>query len=303
MHRNIHTLLASLTLLALPLAGCDLWFLQPQPDLADARPAAGASARFERAPEQEGQLPPGYPYEEALPPVLDGMALMQFDAGSALIEMADEIEQEEEARDGEPVPGGYSSFLVGAASLLVMEAGALVVLGPPTLVLQDTFWNGTPSQVAWNAWEWTRTTVVGATTYTATLHATLTWGGYLLEMVVDAQGPEISVQDWTWYDGLVSWDGNAGFWTMYDLGGQQIALYTYLLDTSAGDLAILAVGIGTLTAFSQGDLRSLDFVDGNGAHLTVSWDAVTAEGSVVHPAYNEGALACWDTALQNVACM
>ena len=303
MRRPAPTLLVTLALLALPLSGCDLSSLPFLPGAPEAEPAPQDEPT---APADE-QLPPDYPWQTAQPPQLDGMALMQLPTGRDITDAADAME--DEARDEEPLPedegpveGGYSSFLVGAASLLVMEAGALLVLAPPSLVLQDTFWNGTATQVAWNAWEWDKTTVVGETTFVATLYGEITWGGYALEMVVDAYGPDAVIEDYLWYDGLVSWDGNDGDWTMYDLAGDAIAFYDYLLDDVAGDVASLEVGIGTLTATVSGDLRELDFVDTDSQHLTVTWDAVTAEGGVVHPDYNGGELACWDGALQNVAC-
>ena len=306
MRRFAPALLAALALLVLPLSGCDfgsLPFLPGGPDPEVAQDDPGDTPTDADDP----QLPENYPWHTARPPQLDGLALMQLPTGRDITDTADELE--DEARDTEPEPedsapveGGYSSFLVGAASLLVMEAGAFVVLAPPSLVLQDTFWNGQVDQVAWNAWEWSKTTVIGETTFVATLSGELTWTGYDLAMVVDAYGPDAVVEDWLWYDGAVSWDGNLGDWTMYDFDGVEIAWYDYDLDGVGGGLASLELAIGVLTAEVDGDARELDFEDTDGLHLTVAWDAVTAEGSVVHPDYNGGDEACWDVNLQNVAC-
>ncbi len=302
------TLLALFALLALPLTGCE-W---------GAPPALPFGGQAETAPEQDPgveiddgadpadeQLPTDYPWDEARPPQLDDLALMQLPTGRDITDSADEMEDRDEPEppeDSEPVEGGYSSFLVGAASLLVMEAGALVVLAPPSAVLYDTFWNGQVTQTAWNAWEWEKTTVVEETTFVATLSAEITWSGYALDMVVDAYNADGAITDYLWYDGLVSWDGNVGDWTMYDLDGVEIAWYDYALDGPDGDVASLEVALGTLTATVDGDYRQMDFVDTEEQHLTVTWDAVTAEGSVVNPSYNDGDEACWDGDLQNVAC-
>ena len=299
-------LLACFSLLALPLTGCDFGSL-PFGGTPEAAPSPDIAPLDDTVDPADEQLPADYPWAEARPPQLDGMALMQLPTGADLTATAEELE--DEARDAEPPPedaepveGGYSSFLVGAASLLVMEAGAFVVLAPPAVVLQDTFWNGTATQVAWNAWDWSKTTVIGDTTFVATLSGELTWTGYALAMVVDAYGPAGVVEDYLWYDGTVSWDGNLGDWTLYDFDGAELGWYDYDLDGAGGGVASLELPIGVLTAEVDSDGRELDFEDTDGLHLTVSWDATTAEGSVVHPAYNAGDEACWNADLQNVAC-
>jgi hypothetical protein len=314
----ILALLATLALLALPLAGCEFGPVPALPDLPGFEPAPTGQTPEDVEqpadddpidPEDAQELPPDYPFEAAQPPMLDGLALMQLDTGRSLTDDAEAIEDEQARDEAEetpedegPIEGGYGSFLVGAASLLVMEAGAFVVLAPPSAVLYDTFWNGQITQVAWNAWSWEKTTVVGDTAFVATLSAEITWAGYALEMVVDAAGPDGSVTDWLWYDGLVSFDGEDGAWTMYDFDGEAIALYSYQLDGVAGDLVVLEIELGVLTALVADDARLLSFVDADGAELTVAWDAATSEGSVVHPAWNDGEQACWDGDLANIAC-
>jgi hypothetical protein len=306
MRPTTPALLATLALLALPLSGCDFGSPSSLPATPQVEPAQNDPA-VDPVDLVDDQLPADYPWDTARPPQLDGMALMQLPTGRDISDTADELEGE--ARDDEPAPedsepieGGYSSFLVGAASLLVMEAGAFVVLAPPSLVLQDTYRNGTATQVAWNAWDWSKTTVIGDTTFVATLSGELTWTGYALAMVVDAYGPDGVVQDYLWYDGTVSWDGNLGEWTLYDFDGAELGWYDYDLDGAGGGVASLELPIGVLTAAVDGDARELDFEDLDGLHLTVTWHAVTAEGSVVNPTYNGGDEACWNADLQNVAC-
>ena len=177
MRHTASALIATLALLALPLSGCE-WGVPPAPPFG---------SQFEPAPEQapgveggdedpvdpgDNQLPADYPWAEARPPQLSDMALMQLPTGRDITDTAEEMQDRDEPEvpeDGEPVEGGYSSYLVGAASLLVMEAGAFVVLAPPSAVLYDTFWNGQVTQTAWNAWQWSKTTVVDETTFVATL--------------------------------------------------------------------------------------------------------------------------------------
>ncbi len=283
--------LAFASLLTLPAAGCRYF---------DGAPSDGEEIEPTEEPDVEDPEDPEDP-EDELPaaayeaPVFSDFALMRIDLGGDLVEERNALERQRDVSD-------YTNFFAGALTAVAGAAIGTAVVGPPSVVLEDTVINGQVSNPSTFVWEFAKTTVIDDTTYDALATYEARWFGWEVSMVVSASGPDIQFTDVLWFDGEMSYNGVIGTWQLYDLDGVETASVDYLQNDQGEYVAVISADAGVLTATVFGSSRLISGTDSNGVTAAVGWDVDSLEGFVSHPDYLGGAVSCWDSSLMNAGC-
>jgi hypothetical protein len=157
-------------------------------------------------------------------------------------------------------------------------------------------------------WHWRGSTTVFGVNYSGDLAGYLDAGDVVAEVRITSPG----VSDFLWYDGRAPIGGNSGQWRIYDANqpSSQVVVGTIDWAHPGADVwtltftAVAGANPGDNLVYTvDGDARSVTWLDASEAKTYgISWDAITGEGSIMAAFYNGGVKACWDAALQDVAC-
>jgi len=202
-------------------------------------------------------------------------------------------------------PGG-THHTAAAWRVLAINVGVALHLAVPVgtwgaLVSErPTFENG--------QWHWTASRDVLGVPYTGDLTAYEDAGDVVAEVRISSP----AVQDFLWYRGRARSGGATGQWEIFDANVPSTPTVVATIDWShpssdVWTLTFTAVGGPNpgdqLTYEVDGTHREISWYDASeDVTAVIEWNALTRDGSIMVPGYNNGAQACWDGTLQNVAC-
>lgn len=165
------------------------------------------------------------------------------------------------------------------------------------------------------AWQWISTATVNAQTVEFTLSAEHANGATDWSMRItstDATG-NLILEDFELFSAETSQNGDVGSWQLYYLlndVSQNVLNASYVRESDTEKS--ITFSIPESASQSAGD--SVEYAE-NGTERTfiwqqvaealthtVTWDAVTQEGSITATNFNGGVMGCWDTDLNDVAC-
>ncbi len=165
------------------------------------------------------------------------------------------------------------------------------------------------------AWQWTSSASANGQTVSFTLSGERSGNSTSWSMRVtstDLTGNAI-LDNFELFTAETSQNGDVGSWQLYYLlndASQNVlnASYTRNSDTeksitfSVPETASQAAG-DSVEYVENGDERTFIWQQvGEAITHTVTWDAVTHEGSISATNFNGGAMGCWDAALEDAAC-
>lgn len=201
--------------------------------------------------------------------------------------------------------GPTTQFNIAEATLLVAQADATTALlvGVPAAAV-DIVLHGQTTQIGPNVWASTNTVSDGVTSVTGLWVVAWVNVGWVAEMRLWSS--DGTYDDTKWFNGFLSADQQAGWWDFYDGYGTMTGVIEWASDgQGTGELG-LASTAGDTSGQALGYLFTPDtgFV---GLHDPAAGDAyVTAfadhSGELQYWGYNSGAVSCWDSAGNDVAC-
>lgn len=207
-----------------------------------------------------------------------------------------------------------ANFLNAAARVTFINAGVIVGLSAPVAVFAAAA-SQTPTQGADGKYHWQYTSTVKAITYTADLAGSV--DGRTQESVWEMRitATALGLNNFLWYDGRAKLNNSSGYWDFYDPAQPATSVkavhltWTYASNTDATlSFEIVKDGVpekgDKLEYVVAGNLTTITFTDASPVQqVVISWDRITRAGYLIAPDYNNGAKSCWDTNLDDVACM
>lgn len=212
---------------------------------------------------------------------------------------------------GEPAASSMVGLNWTAAAIRVGVAnlGVSLVLAVPVAT-----WGAAAAQtptVESGKWHWRFSAQQGSATYGSHVTGYLDGAESVWEMRVTSS--PLGLNEFLWFDGRARVDGESGYWAFHDPAtnsGADVgriewthpAANTWTLrftDTNGA-----SVNLGDRLDYGvSGNARTVTFFDAStGQAVEVGWDAVLRTGWLIAPGYNNGQKACWDSALNDVAC-
>lgn len=203
------------------------------------------------------------------------------------------------------------NFTNAAIRALAAQVVTVVGLAVPVATFGAAA-NSTPTFEDDNRWHWRFTAVDGGQTYTAHLSGAVQGSAVAWDMRITSPTHAPPLDEFVWYGGQGQVDRSSGTWTFYDPATPASSTGLLRIDwthTSATDhsweaTALAGPGSGDVfTATVDGNDRMLTYDDASEQTIVeIFWNAADGSGYLIAPNYNGGAMACWDTSQQDVAC-
>lgn len=187
---------------------------------------------------------------------------------------------------------GLVSTVVGLRLVLPKAATAAATRDQPT--------------VADGEWVWQSTVDVFGTSVDLRLKATPDGSTVRWRLVSTADDGE----PFTYYTATTSLDGQTGSWRLFspDAAGAVLTADFDVRGAEGGEVTFavpngLENGGSSVRYVTDGDDLTFDWLDQPEAdRALIEWDRATRAGSITADTYNGGARACWNAALEDVAC-
>ncbi len=159
-----------------------------------------------------------------------------------------------------------------------------------------------------DAWRWSYSVTQGADSYSADLTGFRDGDDRVFEMVINSSALQLT--DFLWYRGRAPVGGTQGTWDFFDPDVPSTVSGRIDWSHPANDQWILTFSaqagdnVGDRLEYeTDGVDRFVTFIDASESRTyEVYWNAVTREGHIVSPGFRDGAMACWDTSLQDTPC-
>lgn len=206
-----------------------------------------------------------------------------------------------------------ANFINAAVRAAVINAAVVIGLSVPVAVFALAA-SQTPTLGTDGKYHWQYTATSGGNTFTADLAGSVDLRSQesVWEMRISSSNPPLN--NFLWYDGRAKLDNSSGYWDFYDPSQPSSSVktihldWTYASNTNAS-LAFAVVKEGVpekgdeLEYEVSGNIITITYEDASPQQtLVISWDRVLHPGYLIAPDYNNGAKACWDANLNDVAC-
>jgi hypothetical protein len=208
---------------------------------------------------------------------------------------------------GSAALGDYENFANAYTRVAIVDLAALAVVALPAAAIALAI-DQPGEQLSDGSFHWS-VTVLGSTADVFVDHSLANgWDGQLF--ISNA-----SQQNFLWVEGAFTSLLNEGSWTLHDPNlpaGNDVSLEILWDYRAANDFSLTyrnanqqSEGFGDTMDFALvGRNASLVYDDASEPTqvATILWDAVTAEGGIQVPGFNEGQESCWDASFVNTAC-
>ncbi|MCA9572688.1 MAG: hypothetical protein KC656_32840 [Myxococcales bacterium] len=195
----------------------------------------------------------------------------------------------------------YNNWTAAVVATAAADLVAAAVIAPPAagihLVAQ-----GQITQLAPNVWQANNTVDIGGQQVSGVL--TVAWVG--VGWVSEMRYSNDTVTDKLWFNGFLSYENAVGWWDLYDENDQHAGVVEWISDGTNGEFGIAALAgenAGDSLVYTVvDDHHRIDYHDdsaGEDAWVDLQPDL---SGSVRLPGFAGGAISCWDTTFNDVAC-
>lgn len=215
-------------------------------------------------------------------------------------------------KTGHTIQAG-ANFLNAAVRATIINAVVIAGLSVPVAVFALAA-SQTPTLGNDGKFHWQYSATVGGNAYTADLTGWVDVAKQqsVWEMRISATNPPL--EKFLWYKGRARLDNSSGYWDFYDPHQPSSSVetihldWTYTSNTNAS-LAFEVVKDGVPEKGDEleydllGEIITIVYRDVSASQtLEISWNYSTHPGYLIAPDYNNGAKACWDENLNDVAC-
>lgn len=207
------------------------------------------------------------------------------------------------------------NFITARLTVLLINTSVMIHMSVPTLTFAAAI-SQQPILQSDGKWHWVYTVSNKGQQFQADLAGWIDVDAQVsrweMRITTNAGGQQLN--GFLWYEGTATLQNGSGKWIIYDHLQPNASVPVVTIDwTNASasqaslQFAVVKPNVpengDTLTYSANASARSVVYADQSaGTTLTISWDAVTKEGYIIAPNYNNGNKACWDSQLNDITC-